>query len=144
MLDASGLLVLPGLINAHQHLYQVGLRSIPRSWSEPPSDLGWQVSAAVHAVVERRTLHPRGDRRGGPSRHGGSLLCGVTTVADQHYFFPGGVTAPYIEATIEAATEVGIRLHAGRGTMTMGHSDGGMAPTRRARRSTKWCATPWS
>ena len=27
-LDASGLLVVPGMINAHQHLYQVGLRSI--------------------------------------------------------------------------------------------------------------------
>ena len=25
----SGLLVPPGMINAHQHLYQVGLRSIP-------------------------------------------------------------------------------------------------------------------
>ena len=27
VLDASGLLVLPGLINAHQHLYQVGLHT---------------------------------------------------------------------------------------------------------------------
>ena len=29
VIDGRGLLVLPGLINAHQHLYQVGLRAIP-------------------------------------------------------------------------------------------------------------------
>ena len=44
-----------------------------------------------------------------------SLLGGVTTVADQHYFHPAGPTLPYVEATIEAADEVGVRLHACRG-----------------------------
>ena len=49
-----------------------------------------------------------------------SLLGGVTTVADQHYFHPAGRTLPYVEATIDAAAEVGVRLHACRGTLTMG------------------------
>ena len=58
-----------------------------------------------------------------------SLLGGVTTVADQHYFFPGpGPTIPYIEATIEAAKEIGIRFNAGRGTITLGERHGGGAP----------------
>ena len=54
-----------------------------------------------------------------------SLLGGVTTVADQHYVFPGGATEPYVESIIEAAIEVGIRLHAGRGSMTLGRAYGG-------------------
>ena len=30
VIDGSGLLATPGLINAHQHLYQASLRTIPR------------------------------------------------------------------------------------------------------------------
>jgi cytosine/adenosine deaminase-related metal-dependent hydrolase len=57
-----------------------------------------------------------------------SLLCGVTCVADQHYFFPGaGRSLPFIEATIAAALDVGIRLNAGRGTITFGRARGGSA-----------------
>ncbi|MFQ5517110.1 MAG: amidohydrolase family protein, partial [Acidimicrobiia bacterium] len=56
-----------------------------------------------------------------------SLLGGTTTVADQYYFYPGGVVAPYLEATIEAAREVGVRIHAGRGSITLGESGGGTA-----------------
>ncbi len=49
-----------------------------------------------------------------------SLLGGVTTVADQHYFHPSGRTQPYVEATIEAARALGVRLTAARGTLTLG------------------------
>src|SRR5207244_3124324 len=49
-----------------------------------------------------------------------SLLGGVTTVADQHYFFPAGSSMPYVEATAAAALAVGVRLHACRGSITMG------------------------
>lgn len=128
VVNASGLLVLPGMINAHQHLYQVGLRCVAEleratlgTWLSGLGQLcmrwwrdGYFTPESVAALARAGMVE--------------SLLCGVTTIADQHYFFPGGVTAPYIEATIEAAREVGIRLHAGRGTMTMGHSEGGMAP----------------
>jgi 8-oxoguanine deaminase len=57
-----------------------------------------------------------------------SLLSGVTTIADQHYIFPGGRGAGYVESIIEAAGEVGIRLHAGRGSMTLGSAHGGTVP----------------
>lgn len=128
VLDASGMLVLPGMVNAHQHLYQVGLRCIAeleRVTLEP-----WLSGLGRLCMQWWREGHFTPESVAALARAGmvESLLCGVTTIADQHYFFPGGVTAPYIEATIEAATEVGIRLHAGRGTMTMGLSEGGMAP----------------
>ena len=57
-----------------------------------------------------------------------SLLGGVTTVADQHYVFVEGNTEPFIEEMIEGALETGIRLHAGRGSMTKGRRHGGVVP----------------
>ncbi len=36
-----------------------------------------------------------------------SLLGGVTTVANQHYFFPAGSSLPYVEATLAAAAASG-------------------------------------
>ena len=128
VIDASGMLVLPGLINCHQHLYQVGLRSITEL--ERASIMPWLAGLGRICTEwwEQGRFTP--ETVGAAARAGmvESLLGGVTTLADQHYFFPAGVTEPYIEAIIEAAGEVGVRLHAGRGSMTFGRSDGGTAP----------------
>ncbi|MXV90918.1 MAG: amidohydrolase family protein [Acidimicrobiia bacterium] len=128
VIDASRLLVMPGLINAHQHLYQVGLRCVPELERVLLDD--WLIGLGRVCMDWWRDGHFTPEAIATMARAGmvESLLCGITTVADQHYFFPGGVTAPYIEATIEAAQEVGIRLNAGRGTMTYARSDGGEAP----------------
>ncbi|MDG2428431.1 MAG: amidohydrolase family protein [Acidimicrobiales bacterium] len=128
IVDASNLIVTPGLVNAHQHLYQVGMRSITELerarihpwlnglhvkthywWKQ-----GYYTPQTVGAVAAAGMVE--------------SLLGGVTTVADQHYVFPGGTTEPYIEAMIEGACETGIRLHAGRGSMTKGRAKGGVVP----------------
>lgn len=123
VLDASHLLVLPGFVNGHQHLYQVGMRAIPeleraligpwlgglgarclQYWREGRFDPATVAALARAGLVE-------------------SALCGVTTVADQHYFFPGGGRSlPYVEAIIEVAAECGVRLNAGRGTLTLAGS----------------------
>ena len=80
---------LPGLINAHQHLYQASLRTIP-GWSAPacrrssrcrtPSPLigggPGQLGAREQRAIARAALTE-------------SVLGGNTTVADQHLFFPG-------------------------------------------------------
>jgi len=120
VVDGSGLVVTPGLINAHQHLYQGACRAVPdlervmigpwlgglgalvRGWYEA-GNFGPEVVQAIAAAVLTE-----------------SLLGGVTTVADQHYFFPAGPSLPYVEATVAAATDVGVRLHACRGSITMG------------------------
>ncbi|MCU1486360.1 MAG: trzN [Actinomycetia bacterium] len=120
VVDGAGLVVLPGLVNAHQHLYQGGVRARPeleraligpwlralggivKDWWQA-GDFGPDAVQAIAAAVLTE-----------------SLLGGVTTVADQHYFHPAGATLPYVEATIAAAREVGVRLHACRGTITDG------------------------
>ena len=128
VIDASRLLVLPGLVNGHQHLYQVGMRSfgeLERALIHP-----WLNALHVKTLYWWRDGHYTADSVGRMAKAGmvESLLGGVTTVADQHYVFPGGVTEPYIEAMIEGAHETGIRLHAGRGSMTKGRRHGGVVP----------------
>jgi len=120
VIDGAGLVVLPGLVNAHQHLYQGAARAIPeleRSLIAPwLGSLGaifkkwWQAGRFGPEHVEAIAAAVLCE----------SLLGGVTTVADQHYFHPAGVTQPYVESTIAAAAAIGVRLHACRGTLTLG------------------------
>lgn len=125
--DGTGWLVTPGLINAHHHLYQVAMRAI--------GDLERSLIGPWLAGLGQRCLRWWSDGAFGPdqvqlfARAGlaESLLGGVTTVADQHYFHPAGQTQPYIESIIEAASELGIRMHATRGTLTLGRANGGGA-----------------
>ena len=126
-IDGRELIVLPGLINAHQHLYQVGLRSI--------TELERALIGPWLGGLGERCRRWDADGRLTPELVGAlaacglaeSLLGGVTTVADQHYLHTAGPTRPHIEATIEAATRLGVRIHAGRGTLTLGRDQGGTA-----------------
>lgn len=128
IIDGSGLLVLPGLINAHQHLYQVGLRSFQELERAPIHP--WLTGLHVKTTYLWRQGYYTAESVGAVAKAGmvESLLGGVTTVADQHYVFLEGKTEPFIEAMIEGAIETGIRLHAGRGSMTKGVSSGGVVP----------------
>lgn len=54
-------------------------------------------------------------------------LTGCTTAADHHYLVPRGDTSVY-DAIVQAARQVGIRLHLARGSMDLGQSRGGLPP----------------
>jgi 8-oxoguanine deaminase len=120
VVDGTGLVVLPGLINAHQHLYQGATRAVPaleRALIGPwLGGLGaifkawWRAGQFEPAHVEAISAAVLAE----------SLLGGATTVADQHYFHPAGPTRPYVEGTINSAAQIGVRLHACRGTLTLG------------------------
>ena len=120
LVDGRGLVLLPGLVNSHQHLYQGACRAVP----ELERALIGPWLAGLGALVKGWWR----DGRFGPDAVQAisaavlaeSLLGGVTTVADQHYFFPAGPSLEYVEATIAAAGEVGVRLTACRGSITEG------------------------
>ena len=54
-------------------------------------------------------------------------LSGCTTVFDHHYVFPRG-HGGLVEAEVQAARELGVRIVASRGSMDLGVSDGGLPP----------------
>ena len=132
VIDGSGLLATPGLVNAHQHLYQASLRTIPRlERSGMPAFLAVQNTVALDRWRAGQ-LGARDQRAIARAALAESVLGGITTVADQHLFFPGEQPETYVEQTIAAAGEVGVRLHACRGTITFSRAQGGRVSDEQA------------
>jgi 8-oxoguanine deaminase len=120
-IDATGKVVLPGLVNTHHHLPQVLTRNVPRVQEAPlfrwltelyPVWRGFdQVAVETAARVGLAEL----------------LLTGCTTTTDHLYLFPRGQER-FIDAEIAAARALGIRFHPTRGSMSRGQSQGGLPP----------------
>ncbi|MCP3977523.1 MAG: 8-oxoguanine deaminase [bacterium] len=119
VLDLKGHVVIPGLINTHHHLYQTLTRALPGAQDAGLFD--WLKT--LYPVWARLTPdHIRASTRTGLAE---LALSGCTTVADHLYLFPNGSK---LDDEFEAAAEIGLRIHASRGSMSRGESDGGLPP----------------
>ena len=118
-LDLGGAVVTPALVNTHHHLYQ----TLTRARAQEGTLFEW--------LVELYPLWARVDAEAeyAAARTGLAelALAGCGTVFDHHYLFPHGADG-IVEAEIQAATELGVRLVASRGSMDLGESDGGLPP----------------
>lgn len=121
VIDGRGTIVLPGLINTHHHLFQSLTRCVPGVQNAGLFDWltglypRWQqvtfIDVKLAAMISIAEL----------------LRSGCTTTSDHMYLFPPASDVR-LEAVLEAAEQLGIRLHACRGSMTLGQSDGGLPP----------------
>ncbi|MEM7270953.1 MAG: 8-oxoguanine deaminase [Pseudomonadota bacterium] len=119
IVDASGCVVVPGLINTHHHLYQNLTRAVPAGVDA--SLFGWL--QALYPIWARiGPEHIRVSTKVGLAE---LALSGATCVADHLYLFPNGAR---LDDEVEAASETGVRLHASRGAMSIGESEGGLPP----------------
>lgn len=125
VLDARGLLVLPGLVNTHHHIAQSLLKAIPGSLNLGLND--W-----LGAVPYRYWPHYTPDCLYAAARIGFSelLAAGCTTCADHHYLYHRDTSAELEAALLQAAGEVGIRLVLCRGIATTTGSHRGMAAAK--------------
>jgi len=121
VIDASGCLVTPGLINTHHHLYQNLTRAYPPMTNAPL--FGWLTS-----------LYPLWSTLDEESAHVSAwvglaelALSGCTTSTDHLYVHPAG-GGDLLTAEIEAAKDLGIRFHPTRGSMSLSAKDGGLPP----------------
>jgi cytosine/adenosine deaminase-related metal-dependent hydrolase len=117
--DVGGAVVTPGLVNTHHHLYQ----TLTRARAQQANLFEWlrelyPVWAGIDAEMEYAAA------RTGLAE---LALSGCTTVFDHHYVFPRGRDG-LIEAEVQAARELGVRIVASRGSMDLGESDGGLPP----------------
>ena len=119
VLDVSGCLVTPGLVNTHHHLYQSLTRAVPGG--QDALLFGWL-----------RTLYPIWQKFTPDHMHVSAqvglaelALSGCTLSSDHLYLYPNGAR---LEDTIHAAAEIGLRFHPTRGAMSIGESAGGLPP----------------
>ncbi len=119
VLDARGMLIMPGLVNTHHHLYQTLTRAVPAA--QDVSLFRWL-----------KTLYPIWANLTAEAVYTSALtglaellLSGCTTAADHLYIYPNDSR---IDDEIRAAQEIGIRFHASRGAMSLGESKGGLPP----------------
>ncbi|MGB0854715.1 MAG: 8-oxoguanine deaminase, partial [Pikeienuella sp.] len=119
ILRADGCVVTPGLINTHHHLYQNLTRAVPAGVDAPL--FGWLQS--LYPIWAK--MGPEEIRVSAMVGLAELALSGATCVADHLYMYPNGAR---VDDEIDAAREVGVRLHATRGGMSIGESDGGLPP----------------
>ena len=111
--DASGCVVVPGLVNAHHHLLQSAFRTLPGTRHVPMREWLGVMAAAYGAAGVDPELCAAAAAVGLAE----SLLCGVTTVADHHLTWPAGADhLGMAEAVVGAARGLGARLVFVRGT----------------------------
>ncbi len=119
ILDLEGHIVLPGLVNTHHHFYQTLTRVVPAA--QDANLFNWLTT--LYPIWARMTPdHIRVSTKTALSE---LALSGCTTASDHLYLFPNGSK---LDDEIFAAREVGLRLHASRGSMSLGESDGGLPP----------------
>jgi 8-oxoguanine deaminase len=123
-INATDCVVLPGFVNTHNHCFQALYRSIPEvldvnfvEWITFLTNLWLREPFSPDAVYSAALVN-----------FGELLLTGCTATADQHYVYPSQQPSTFVDRTIDAARDAGIRFHPARGCLTLGRSRGGLVP----------------
>jgi cytosine/adenosine deaminase-related metal-dependent hydrolase len=117
--DLAGAVMTPGLVNSHHHLFQTLTRARAQeadlfTWLRELYPVWAKIDADAEYAAARTGLAEL-------------ALSGCSTVFDHHYVFPPGGDG-LVEAEVQAAGELGVRIVAGRGSMDLGISEGGLPP----------------
>jgi 8-oxoguanine deaminase len=119
VIDAQGMVVLPGLVNTHHHFFQTLTRNLPQA--QNAELFTW---LKIHYPIWAR-MDAEAIRVSTQTAIAELLLSGCTTASDHTYIWPNGAR---IDDQIDAAKAMGIRFHAARGSMSVGESQGGLPP----------------
>jgi cytosine/adenosine deaminase-related metal-dependent hydrolase len=121
-IDCKGCVALPGFVNTHHHLYQTLFRGIKEVQEKPL--FPWLVGLYEFW----KHLTPEAVYYGAMVGFSELLRTGCTTTADHHYLFPKNSSGELIDEQLKAASQIGIRFHATRGSMSLGRKSGGLPP----------------
>lgn len=121
VLDLTGHIAIPGLVNTHHHLYQTLTRGLKKA--QDAELFEWLTTQyPIWAGLDAEMVYQ--SALVGLSE---LLLSGCTTASDMFYVFPHGSDVA-LDAVIRAANALGVRIHAGRGAMSLSRKDGGLPP----------------
>lgn len=121
-IDGRNCVALPGFVNTHHHLYQTLFRGIKEVQEKPL--FPWLIGLYEFW----KHLTPEAVYYGAMVGFSELLRTGCTTTSDHHYVFPQNTSGELIDEQIKAASQIGIRFHATRGSMSLGKSSGGLPP----------------
>lgn len=122
VIDASGHVVIPGLVNTHHHFYQTFTRNLPavqdaelfdwllylyEIWKHLDGKAIWWSTALATAEL---------------------LKTGCTATTDHHYLYPRDVEEDIMALQFDAAGRLGMRFSPTRGSMSRSKKDGGLPP----------------
>ena len=119
VLDLKGHIVIPGLVNTHHHMYQSLTRVVPSA--QDGELFNWLQN--LYPIWARLT--PEMIQVSTQTAMAELILSGCTTSSDHLYIYPNGCK---LDDSIHAASEIGMRFHAARGSMSVGQSQGGLPP----------------
>jgi len=119
IIDATGKVILPGLVNTHHHFFQTLTRAVPAAQD---ADLFTWLRTLYPVWAG---LTPEAIRASTKTALAELLLSGCTTASDHTYIWPNGSR---VDDQVEAAREIGVRFHASRGSLSVGESKGGLPP----------------
>src|SRR5438128_686330 len=119
VIDAREMILLPGLVNTHHHFYQTLTRNLPAA--QDANLFHW---LRIHYPIWAG-LTPEAISISTKTAIAELMLSGCTTSSDHCYIWPNGAR---IDEQIQAATEMGFRFHAARGSMSVGETQGGLPP----------------
>ena len=122
VLDLSGCVVVPGLVNTHHHFYQTLTRNLPQVQDAKLFD--WLTYLyEVWKNIDAEAVYCS------------SLLAmaelaktGCTCTTDHHYLYPRGFSGDIMALQFEAADRIGMRFAPSRGSMSLSKKDGGLPP----------------
>lgn len=119
VLDLTDHILLPGLVNTHHHFYQTLTRVVPAA--QNANLFNWLTT--LYPIWAKMT--PEDIFVSTQTALAELALSGCTTASDHLYLFPNG---SQLDDEIHAAQTMGMRLHASRGSMSLGQSKGGLPP----------------
>ena len=119
LIDERSCVAMPGLVNAHDHMYQWATRGYV------PDGTLFEWLRALYPVWAR--IDAESVRAAARAAMARLLLSGCTLSTDHHYVFPHDRPGIF-QALVETAQELGLRFHPCRGSMSLGESSGGLPP----------------
>lgn len=122
VIDGSHMVMYPGLINTHHHLYQTFSRNLPEVQN-------MELFPWLKTLYEIwKNLNPDVVYYSSLTGMGELLKTGCTCCLDHHYVFPSGTGIDLMDAQFSAADTLGMRFYATRGSMDLSVKDGGLPP----------------
>ncbi|MGE5430871.1 MAG: 8-oxoguanine deaminase [Syntrophomonadaceae bacterium] len=122
ILDCSGCIVIPGLVNTHHHFFQTLTRNLKEVQNAKLFDWLKYLYQVWKNIDEEAVYYSS------MMAIGELLKTGCTLTTDHHYLYPEGFKGDLMGIQFSAACQLGIRFSPSRGSMSLGEKLGGLPP----------------